>query len=294
MGERDERIVVGIDGSALAAAGLRWAVREAQLRGASVEVVHAWTVPLFALQPDAPARLPVIEPEQLEAAAQHELDAAVADARALAPAVDVTGAVIGGHAAEVLCEQAKGASLVVVGSRGHGGFAGLVLGSVSSAVARHAPCPVAVVPVVERPAAGDRIIVGVDGSPAATAAIRWAFDEARRRGVGVDVIHSWGIPGSMYFGETAAVGPEHLEAAARAVLSETMAAVADEARGLDVVATVERGHPVDVLTARGASAALVVVGSRGHGGFTGLLLGSTSNGVVHHATCPTVIVHPTD
>lgn len=136
-----ERIVVGIDGSPGAAAALRWAVAEARLRGAVLQVLHAWQLPVLAV---APFAAPTIDAREYQAAAEQLVADSVADAGAedLAPQQVAEG---GGPAA-VLLRHAVGASLVVVGTRGRGGFAGLLLGSVSQQVIGHAPCPVVVVP----------------------------------------------------------------------------------------------------------------------------------------------------
>lgn len=138
-----ERIVVGIDGSPGAARALEWAAREARLRHATLEVVHAWHTPYFTGFPYTPV---VFAAEAFEEVAEATLGTAVEsiDER------DLTGplesVLVNGGAAEAILEAAKGADMVVVGSRGRGGFTGLLLGSVSQQVVHHAPCPVVVVP----------------------------------------------------------------------------------------------------------------------------------------------------
>lgn len=136
-----ERIVVGVDGSANGLEALRWAVDEAARRGAVVEAVNAWTVPFVEGYPYAGVRL---EPGELEQASTAVLDEAVA---ALGDVeVEIQKVPRCGSPASVLVEAAKGADLLVVGSRGRGGFTGLLLGSVSQQVSHHAPCPVVIVP----------------------------------------------------------------------------------------------------------------------------------------------------
>jgi nucleotide-binding universal stress UspA family protein len=137
-----ERIVVGVDGSESAQEALRWAVAEARVRNAIVEAVYAWHQP-FAT---GYAELGEINNlDHFEKEAQQALDAAVdaVDTSGIAP---VERRLVPGGAASVLVEQAKGASLLVVGSRGRGGFSGLLLGSVSQQTAHHAPCPVVIIP----------------------------------------------------------------------------------------------------------------------------------------------------
>lgn len=132
-------IVVGYDGSDSAAAALRWAIAQAELAGADVEAVSTWEWPAsFGWAGPIPAGY---DPE---ADARRLLDEAVARAVAEHPGVTVRTTVTEGHPAPVLIEASKGASLLVVGSRGHGEFTGMLLGSVSGHCATHAHCPVLV------------------------------------------------------------------------------------------------------------------------------------------------------
>ena len=289
MTRSNERIVVGIDGSALSKAALRWALAEALRRAATVEVVHAWSPPTIAFTPYASTAVPVVGAEDVEAAAARAMTRTMAEVADVAEGVDVTTSIERGNAAEVLATKAKGASMLVVGSHGHGGFAGMLLGSTSTQLLHHAPGPVVVVNSSTLQPSG-RIVVGVDGSAPSIEALRWALEEARLRRVGVDVVHGWQYPGVLFFGETMVIAADDVAEGAADVLQQTMAAVADEVGDLDVRTFVERGHPVGVLAEHAKDAALVVVGSRGRGGFTGLLLGSVSSEVVHHAPCPAVVV----
>ena len=141
-----QRIVVGGDGSEASQAGLRWAVEEATPRHAAVEAVMAWHPSYVGATPFAP--IP-IDTGDIEAATKAELDRLVDALEADGLPAPVERVVVRGSAAGSLVEQAKGADLLVVGTRGHGGFAGLLLGSVSQQVAHHAPCPVVIVPSPE-------------------------------------------------------------------------------------------------------------------------------------------------
>lgn len=137
------KIVVGTDGSAASSAAVAWAAAEALLRGASLEIVHTWSIPAIS---DPVSMMPIQLPlDVMEREARAVCDAAVAAATS-AGAPTVTGSVRRGSAAEHLVESSKSADLVVVGSRGRGGFVGLLLGSVAQQVASHAACPVVVVP----------------------------------------------------------------------------------------------------------------------------------------------------
>ena len=136
-----QRIVVGIDGSEISQRALEWAVEEARLRGAKVTILHAWSMGFIAASAFA---APVIDPAALERAAADVLETAVTSIDA--SDVTVENALVCGGAAEALITAAKDADLLVVGSRGRGGFAELLLGSVSHQVCNHAPCPVVVIP----------------------------------------------------------------------------------------------------------------------------------------------------
>ena len=138
---RTARIVVGVDGSEGAHLALDWAYAEAALRHATLEVVHAWNFPYYgAIAPSA-----YVDPQLVKDAAQALLDQLVDEYTGRSDVV-VSGRLVEGPAAAALCAEAKGADLLVVGSRGRGGFTGLLLGSVGQQVTHHAPCPVVVIP----------------------------------------------------------------------------------------------------------------------------------------------------
>lgn len=135
------RLVVGVDGSDHAARALRWAIDEARLRGAWVEAVHAWDYPVVSV---TGFPVPDVDLEAIEQSARATLDHAVD--QNTAPDVEIRRSVVAGPAPTALLEAATDADLLVVGSRGRGGFAGLLLGSVSQQCAQHARCPVVIVP----------------------------------------------------------------------------------------------------------------------------------------------------
>ncbi|HXV35152.1 MAG TPA: universal stress protein [Gaiellaceae bacterium] len=146
------KIVVGTDGSPSAQHAVSWALGEARLRKAALHIVHAWMVPLVDALPEPwLLAVPIGHTEQeledrLAAGAREFLEATVAEAKAAGPELDVIGELAEMRPAAALLAAARDADLLVVGSRGHGGFAGLLLGSVSSQCVHHAPCPVVVVP----------------------------------------------------------------------------------------------------------------------------------------------------
>jgi len=143
-------IVVGVDGSPGSLEALRFAAAEARLRGARLRVVHAWTVPLAVALPEpavlAQPLIPEPEFEQVRAALLVEGEKLLDEALAGLDAPEVERVLAEGTPAHALVQAAEGADLLVVGSRGRGGFRGLLLGSVSQQCAHHAPCPVAIVP----------------------------------------------------------------------------------------------------------------------------------------------------
>jgi nucleotide-binding universal stress UspA family protein len=138
---KPDRIVVGVDGSAASLRALEWALREAALTGAAIEAVHAWEVP--AQYGTGMMVLP--SGEEFETAAKESLARSVEQAAGSDPGVAIEQNAVAGHAAKVLIDAADGAALLVVGSRGHGGFVGTLVGSVSQYCVSHAPCPVVVV-----------------------------------------------------------------------------------------------------------------------------------------------------
>jgi nucleotide-binding universal stress UspA family protein len=138
------RIVVGIDGSDESQQALRWALDEARLRGASLRVVRAWTAPVYAGYSAVSGA--VLDPALFREAAEAHVEKAVLEVAGEAKDVEIERKVVEGAAAQALVAEAVGADLLVVGSRGHGGFAGLLLGSVSQQCAQHAKCPVVIIP----------------------------------------------------------------------------------------------------------------------------------------------------
>jgi nucleotide-binding universal stress UspA family protein len=141
------------------------------------------------------------------------------------------------------------------------------------------------------PSDSGRIVVGVDGSTSSTEALRWALGQARLTGQPVDAVISWDYP--VYSGLAAIDPVEAIDWAGDRtnILQTTVKDVLGDADAPQVTQRVVRGHPAQVLVDAAADAALLVVGSRGHGGFTGMLLGSVSQHVVAHASCPVVVVH---
>jgi nucleotide-binding universal stress UspA family protein len=135
-----------------------------------------------------------------------------------------------------------------------------------------------------------RIVVGVDGSPSSVQALRWALEQARLTGAPVCAVSAWALPASPTW-LAVEEDADYWEEGARTVLDDAIKDATGDAEALPVQREVVGGHPAKVLIDASTDAGLLVVGSRGHGGFTGLLLGSVSQHVVAHASCPVVVVH---
>ncbi len=270
-------VVAGVDGSAESGYAVAWAAREADLRGRALVIVHV-------VDDSAPPG---------GTAADAVLDGAVARARAAAPDIAIGAERVEGHPKQVLAQESTRASLLAVGRRGTGGFAGLMLGSVAIAACDNAACPVAAVPVPDRPAAAG-VLVGVDGSPDAEAAIEFAFEEASLREVDLDAVHAWTSPASTGPGDMTPVvyDLDDLADDEERLLSEALAGWREKYPDVLVNPENVRGHAAGVLVERSSRAEVVVLGRRGTGRLVKALLGSVTHSVLHHAGVPVIVVPP--
>jgi nucleotide-binding universal stress UspA family protein len=267
------RVVVGVDGSTESRTALRLAVDEARYRNGSLHIVRS--VEMYEENPES-----------------DELESAVAFAREDLGFSEVTGLVTSGYPAMALLEQAAGADLVVVGSRPRSAIASVVLGSVGSAVATHAPCPVIVARTSgERTVPNARVVVGIDGSEVSERAVDFAFSEASYRGTGLVAVHCWQVdhPAAARWDAEAFASRrnEHLQ-----WMSESLAGFQDKYPDVQVTTSLLEGRPAVLLTELSRGAGLVVIGSRGRGGLVGMLLGSVSQSLLHHAYCSIAVVRP--
>lgn len=283
-------IVVGVDGSESSARAVRWAALEATRVDAPLQLVSAWQTPVTTSW--AALSTPSIDPSLFEGNAAEVVRVAKAqvteDMGADAP--PMTGATAAGPPASALLDAAQHASLLVVGTRGRGGLASAVLGSVSTTCAHHTPVPLVVVGADAPDPGTGGLVVGFDGSPGARAALRWAVADARASGAAVQVTHAWTSPIGEPFGSLPDDPGLHdpTPAIERAV-AETLA---DEGDLPSISVHVVPAPAARYLIERAKGEAALVVGSRGHGGFVGLLLGSVSQSLLHHSPCPLVIVPP--
>lgn len=286
-------VVCGVDGSPSSLDAVAWAASEAHRRSEPLVIVHAWQFPLYHVPLDSP----VVTPEDggLEKAAEQVVAEAEQRARETAPDVAVTGRLISGGAAGAILAVAAQADLVVLGSRGLGGVTGLLVGSVGVQVSAHAPCPVIVVRRLEEAAEEaphrGQVVVGVDGSEPARAALAFALDEADRMGVGLVAVSVYHPPTVVAdAGVPTGLSPDDLESGASQMLADQLQQCRQAHPDVPVETRVIESSTGWALVREAAGSALLVVGSRGHGGFAGLLLGSVSQYALHHARCPVAVI----
>lgn len=294
-------VVVGVDGSVSSARALKAAAGQAQRMDARLVVatvrahteagVHAgsrmaWTQRVFSGRDMVEVSHVAENVEQFVA---ETLDDGV---RAEVEVRD------GDPAGEMIALAAElDAAILVVGRRGRGGFASLLLGSVSDQCATHANCPVMVVGLDLGSPAGP-IVVGVDGSPGGFEAMDWAVQLAKATGSSLRLVSAWETPPMIdSYVETAMIveqGPEVFSKLAHHALEAGLTQCRDQAPSVAAYGDVIHGNASDVLTkiAAGGRASMLVVGSRGFGRFKSLLLGSVARQTLHHATTPVVVIHP--
>lgn len=274
-------IIVGVDGSRTGLEAAGWAAAEAALRRVPLTVAHA--VPKWICEEGAVRYAEVAR--WLRDGADTVLTAACDRARRVWPQVRLESVLLPGDPRSALVKASEAAELLVVGSRGIGGVRGLLVGSVAYGVAAHARTNVVL--IHEAPAAPrGEIVIGTDGSPGACHALDVAFAEAELRGSRLRAVQAWAWP---HLGGFEPASRESEQDTLRA-LKVSLAGHRDRHPGVDVVAEVVHGHPVEVLREAAADADLLVVGSRGHGQLAGMLIGSISQALLHHAPCPLAVV----
>lgn len=284
------QVVVGFDGTPESEGAVRWAALRAFALGASLTVLHAVPLPGSGIRLDVLGGTPPLEVALRERSAQVAARGARL-ARAVEPGLAVVSVgVVGGAAAELIAHSAD-AALLVVGRRRRGHVLVAALGSVSFAVSMHARCPVVVFPAgtTVQPRHSRRpVLVGVDGSSGSMAALDLGAAVAVATGSAVVVVAAWqddtGEPWGLDVRASRAqdVASERLERAEHHLLVQHPA--------LEVTGSTVEGDAVDVLVAASPGAGLVVVGSRGEGGFAGMMLGSVSHGVLRAAASPVAVV----
>ncbi|WP_344471563.1 universal stress protein [Nonomuraea monospora] len=269
-----------MDGSRTGLEAAGWAAAEAELRQEPLTVAHA--VPKWVCE--GAVRYAEVA-QWMRDGAETVLNAACERARHVWPKVSLEGVLLPGDPRSALVKASEGAELLVVGSRGIGGVRGLLVGSVAYGVAAHARTDVV---LIHEPPASPRgeVVAGTDGSPGAADALEFAFTEAELRGARLRAVRAWAWPHAGGF-----------EPASRESEQDTLRTLKESLNGhrerhptVHVVAEVVHGHPVEVLKEAARRADLLVVGSRGHGQLAGMLIGSISQALLHHAPCPLAVV----
>lgn len=289
-------ITVGMDESDCAAEALRWALTEATGRGWPVRAVLAWT---FVRQHHID-RTQRHDPEYSEEDAALALQEYVIDAVGAEAASSIQLEVTCDRPAAGLIEASDDASLLVVGSHGYGGFSGLLMGSVSQQCLHHSSVPVAIVRHSEKrtdkkgepiEVVPGKVVVGVDGSETSRRALDWALDEARSRNGYVEVVHSWMLPAAYGYPTPAVPDIAIYEEAAEAVVAQLLEHADTSGMSRPISRIIVGGtSTAGLLADRADNAEVLVVGSRGVGGFQGMVIGSVAHHLAHHAPCPLVVL----
>jgi nucleotide-binding universal stress UspA family protein len=282
-------IVVGVDDSPAAKGAVEWAARDAELRRISLTLVHAvspnlttwWDTPLSPglaqWQKNHGRRLLDDAVEIVEKTCHH------------GGPTQIHTKVLPSAAVPTMIDLSKDAEMVVTGSSGTGSWSGRLLGSVSSALLRHAHCPVAIIHDGDPSTAHQLqapVLLGIDGSSASESATAMAFDEASRRNVGLIALHAWS---DVDVSEWPGVDWPAMQSMADQVLAERLAGWQEQYPDVSVRRIVVRDQPARQLVTHSAEAQLLVVGSRGRGGFGGMLVGSVSETVAQLARTPVIV-----
>ena len=281
-------VVVGADGSPAGDAAVEWAARHATARRRPLTLVVATGDPGDSAEILGSAEAQRVLHRKARAVSDHVLTVV----ERVAPGLDVDVMLPLQDARQALIDVSDRASLIVVGTRGRGPVRSLLLGSVSTTVAAHAHCPVAVVRPVDRDEDGalGRVVVGVDGSPASATAVELAFDLASMEGRELEAVHCWST-GDTFIDPTSHRQRLDVLDAHERLLTEALAGYAEKYPDVLVHPHLRDAGPVAGLVERSESAAVLVVGSRGRSGVKSVI-GSVSRSVIEHAHCTVVVVRP--
>ncbi|MFD2080907.1 Nucleotide-binding universal stress protein, UspA family [Actinopolymorpha cephalotaxi] len=279
--ETPKPVVVGVDGTQGSLDAVAWAADAAALRKAPLRLVHAFAWPLLHI----PTAMWEMGPEGgLRAHADSLVEEAVRTARDAAPDIEIATTVETDFPLPLLVDLSGDATYVVVGTAGRGSVADALAGSLTIELSARSQAPVVVVRGTLSPERADNlVVVGVDGSPLGAVAVEAAVQEAARRHARLLAVHV------VRQGRGARSGAADTAAGLR-LLEESLAGWRHKYPDLPIEERVLMGHAAGHLIELSASAGLVVVGARGRGGFTGMLLGSVSQALLHQAQCPVVVL----
>jgi nucleotide-binding universal stress UspA family protein len=289
-------IVVGVDGSSSSKSAVRWAAREARMRKVALTLVHVVVTPAWGPTPwllsNAPLPVPAEEDPALGEAGQKIIDEAIKiaeDSTRDDVLTEINSELFFSVPVSTLVNLSMQAQMVVVGCRGQNALTRVLLGSVSNGLLHHAHCPVAVihdgVPAAAKPS-DLPVVVGVDGSPASELATEIAFDEASRRGVDLVALHAYRDADLPQVLNVQWSGDHPIPPQA---LADRLTAWLERYPDVTIHPRIVCDNPARHLIDASESAQLVVVGSRGRGGFAGMLLGSVSTAVAHAANVPVIV-----
>ncbi|WP_063052544.1 universal stress protein [Nocardia arthritidis] len=274
-------ILVGVDGSPVALAALRWAAVDAARHEVPLHLLYAigalgefgsgFELGQFDFDSYRRGGLDALETARATAVAE---SASIAQ-------LDISTELVDAPPIPLLRDRSRTARLLVVGTHGLGAVNRRLLGSVSTALARHAACPVAVIPEIAAPSDGP-VVVGVDGSRSSVHAVEIAFDQAAFRGVELVAVHTWSD--FLRFESS-----DQMQEEGEELLSRSIAGFGERYPEVPVHRIVTEDRPADRLLMIGDKAQLIVVGSHGRGGFSGMTLGSVGQAVLHAAEVPVII-----
>lgn len=290
-----QTIVVGVDGSPSSDKAVSWAAREASMRNIALDIIHVIATPPWGLVGLSGGPLPPLagNSDWRKKDGADIISAAIRIAEESAPGLaraEIRAEVYFGAAIPTLADLSKDAKMIVVGTRGQGTVPRLLLGSVSTGLVHHAYCPVAVIhdvsPVTALSPTQLPVVVGIDGSPASELATAIAFEEASWRRVHLVALHSWSH-GDVT--DLPSLEWSAMQQVAHEALSERLAGWRERYPDVAVQRRIVYNDPARHLLEEAQSAQLVVVGSHGRGGFSGMLLGSVSTAVVQAAGAPVIV-----
>jgi nucleotide-binding universal stress UspA family protein len=283
-----DRLIVGFDSSESSVSAVRWAAREADIRHASMRIISSYVLPsVMDIYGYGMAAATAAEKRKLADDCDAKIAVVVKEALRLHPSIGIDYKAVDEDAVAALVREAADADLLIVGSSGSGAVASFLLGSVAAGALHHSPCPVVIVPTKVADTIG-RVVVGCDGSEPSDRAVRWAAEEAQRRDAELIVVHAWTYPYRLT-AEGLDRGSDIVQVDAALVLEQAVRIAREQTTGA-VEGLLVNKSPAQALLDESERTDLLVVGSRGRGGFRSMVLGSVAMAVTAHAVAPVGVV----